>query len=127
MNPLSSIRIAFAALRLNLMRSMPTMLGIIIGAASVITMIAVGAGAEARIAQQIDSLGSNLIIVVSGAIDPEGPLSGRELGGLRCGASQTGRTDDLGVAASGSTASTSRRQIRACSRAEPAKALPSAW
>ncbi|PWC61705.1 ABC transporter permease, partial [Azospirillum sp. TSH20] len=63
MNPLSSIRIAFAALRLNLMRSMLTMLGIIIGVASVITMIAVGAGAEARIAQQIDSLGSNLIIV----------------------------------------------------------------
>ncbi|QCG94764.1 FtsX-like permease family protein [Azospirillum sp. TSA2s] len=72
MNPLSSIRIAFAALRLNLMRSMLTMLGIIIGVASVITMIAVGAGAEARIAQQIDSLGSNLIIVVSGAITSGG-------------------------------------------------------
>ena len=72
MTSLSAIRIALAALRLNLMRSVLTMLGIIIGVASVITMIAVGAGAEARIAQQIDSLGSNLIIVVSGAITSGG-------------------------------------------------------
>ncbi|WP_338128682.1 ABC transporter permease [Azospirillum brasilense] len=72
MNLLSSIRIALAALRLNLMRSVLTMLGIIIGVGSVITMIAVGAGAEARIAEQINSLGSNLIVVVSGAITSGG-------------------------------------------------------
>ena len=72
MNLLSSIRIALAALRLNLMRSVLTMLGIIIGVGSVITMIAVGAGAEARVAEQINSLGSNLIVVVSGAITSGG-------------------------------------------------------
>ncbi|WP_431857705.1 ABC transporter permease [Azospirillum sp.] len=72
MTLLSSLRIALAALRLNLMRSVLTMLGIIIGVASVITMIAVGSGAEARIADQINSLGSNLIVVVSGAITSGG-------------------------------------------------------
>ncbi|MBK1841914.1 ABC transporter permease [Azospirillum sp. YIM B02556] len=68
----ASLRIALAALRLNLMRSVLTMLGIIIGVGSVITMIAVGSGAEARIADQINSLGSNLIVVVSGAITSGG-------------------------------------------------------
>ncbi len=72
MTLVSSLRIALAALRLNLMRSLLTMLGIIIGVGSVITMIAVGAGAEARVAEQISSLGSNLIIVVSGAITSGG-------------------------------------------------------
>ncbi|MBP2233254.1 putative ABC transport system permease protein [Azospirillum agricola] len=72
MTLVSSIGIALAALRLNLMRSVLTMLGIIIGVASVITMIAVGAGAQARIADQINSLGSNLIVVVSGTITSGG-------------------------------------------------------
>jgi putative ABC transport system permease protein len=72
MTLLSSVRVALAALRLNLMRSALTMLGIVIGVGSVITMIAVGAGAEARVAEQIRTLGSNLMIVVSGAITSGG-------------------------------------------------------
>ena len=47
------MRIAFAALRINKMRSALTMLGIIIGVAAVIAMVAVGAGATARIREQI--------------------------------------------------------------------------
>src|SRR3990172_6205372 len=43
------------------------MLGIIIGVGAVIAMVAVGAGAQARVAEQIQSLGSNLIIVLSGS------------------------------------------------------------
>ena len=43
-----------------------TMLGIIIGVGAVITMVAVGAGAQARVEDQIKSLGSNLIIILSG-------------------------------------------------------------
>ncbi len=60
-------RIALRALRVNKMRSALTMLGIIIGVSAVIAMIAVGAGAKARIAEQIASMGSNLLIVLSGS------------------------------------------------------------
>ncbi|HUF90867.1 MAG TPA: ABC transporter permease, partial [Candidatus Limnocylindria bacterium] len=62
-----SIRIAVRSLRVNMMRSMLTMLGIIIGVGAVITMVSVGAGAQARVAEQIQSLGSNLIIALSGS------------------------------------------------------------
>ena len=55
---LASIRIALRALRVNKLRSTLTMLGIIIGVAAVIVMIAVGTGAQARIEEQIKALGS---------------------------------------------------------------------
>ncbi|MBI4590272.1 MAG: ABC transporter permease [Candidatus Rokubacteria bacterium] len=48
------------------------MLGIIIGVGAVIAMVAVGAGAQARVAEQIRSLGSNLIIVLSGTVTSGG-------------------------------------------------------
>lgn len=48
------------------------MLGIIIGVAAVITMVAVGAGATARIAEQIRSIGSNVLIVRSGSVTSGG-------------------------------------------------------
>ncbi len=66
MNFLATIKVALQALRVNKLRSMLTMLGIIIGVAAVITMVAVGAGAQARVEDQIRSLGSNLIIILSG-------------------------------------------------------------
>ncbi len=56
-------RIAWEAIRKNKARSILTMLGIIIGVAAVIIMIAVSAGTEATIQEQITSLGSNLIFV----------------------------------------------------------------
>ncbi len=68
----ASMRIAFSALRINKLRSALTMLGIIIGVAAVIAMVAVGSGAEQRIQQQIASIGSNLIIVLSGSITTSG-------------------------------------------------------
>ena len=64
---LASLRIALRALRVNKMRSALTMLGIIIGVSAVIAMIAVGSGAKARIAEQIASMGSNLLMVQSGS------------------------------------------------------------
>ncbi len=64
---LASLRIALRALMVNKMRSALTMLGIIIGVGAVIAMIAVGTGAKRRIADQIASMGSNLIIVLSGS------------------------------------------------------------
>ena len=66
MNFLATLKVALQALRVNKLRSMLTMLGIIIGVGAVITMVAVGAGAQARVEDQIRSLGSNLIIILSG-------------------------------------------------------------
>ena len=66
MSFVATLRVALAALRINKLRSALTMLGIIIGVAAVITMVAVGAGAQARVEDQIKSLGSNLIIILSG-------------------------------------------------------------
>ena len=67
MNFPMTLRIAFKALGRNKMRSGLTMLGIIIGVAAVIAMIAIGSGAKARIQEQIASMGSNLLIVLSGS------------------------------------------------------------
>jgi putative ABC transport system permease protein len=64
---LASLRIALRALMVNKMRSALTMLGIIIGVGAVIAMIAVGSGAKQRIADQIASMGSNMLIVLSGS------------------------------------------------------------
>jgi len=64
---LASLRIALRALTVNKMRSALTMLGIIIGVGAVIAMIAVGTGAKRRISEQIASMGSNLLIVLSGS------------------------------------------------------------
>jgi putative ABC transport system permease protein len=73
---LASMRIALRALRVNKLRSTLTMLGIIIGVAAVITMIAVGAGAQARVEEQIKSLGSNLILLLPGSVTSGGVRMG---------------------------------------------------
>ena len=69
---LASNRIALRALKVNRLRSALTMLGIIIGVAAVIAMVGVGAGATQRIQEQIQSIGSNLIIVLPGSISANG-------------------------------------------------------
>ncbi len=76
MNFVTTLRVALRALRTNLLRSILTMLGIIIGVGAVIAMIAVGAGAQARVADQIRGLGSNLIIVMSGNLTSGGVRMG---------------------------------------------------
>ena len=64
----TNLSIALLALRINKLRSVLTMLGIIIGVAAVITMVAVGSGAQARVKEQISSLGSNLMILIPGTL-----------------------------------------------------------
>jgi len=64
MNLLKSFRVAWEGLALNKGRSVLTALGVIIGVAAVIVMLAVSAGAEAEIADQINALGANLIMVM---------------------------------------------------------------
>ncbi len=72
MKALAAIRIALRALRVNRLRSALTMLGIIIGVAAVIAMVAVGTGATARIEAQIQAIGSNLIMVIPGSVTTNG-------------------------------------------------------
>jgi putative ABC transport system permease protein len=71
MNP-ASVRIALQSLRTNTLRTSLAMLGIIIGVAAFIASGAIGTGAQERIADQIRSLGSNLIIILSGSITSGG-------------------------------------------------------
>jgi putative ABC transport system permease protein len=74
------IRVAFQALGRNKMRSILTMLGIIIGVGAVIAMVSIGQGAQETIAQQIASAGSNMLFVTPGAWNS---------GGVRMGAGTT--------------------------------------
>ena len=76
MNVLASVRTAVRALRVNKLRSSLTMLGIVIGVGAVITMAAVGAGAQARVKEQFQSFGSNAIVVWSGSVTAGGARLG---------------------------------------------------
>ena len=67
---------AWRAIRRNKMRSALTMLGVFIGVAAVIATVAVGEGASASVRQQIQSLGSNLVIVLPGATTSNGVRAG---------------------------------------------------
>ena len=72
-----ALRIALRSLRVNKLRTALTMLGIMIGVGAVIAMVSVGSGAQARVAEQIQSLGSNLIIVLSGSSNAAGVRLGQ--------------------------------------------------
>jgi putative ABC transport system permease protein len=74
---LEAARSAVHALRVNKLRSILTMLGIVIGVGAVIAMIAVGAGAQARIAEQIQSVGTNIIHVISSSTTIAGVRAGQ--------------------------------------------------
>ncbi len=75
MNLWETIRVAWEGITSNKVRSLLTMLGIIIGVAAVIVMMAVSAGTETTIAEQIGTLGANLIIV-SNQFSRRGPSAG---------------------------------------------------
>jgi len=81
MDLLMIIRVAFRALVRNKMRAILTMLGIIIGVSAVIAMVSIGQGAQASVAAQIESIGTNLLFVSAGA---------QNVGGVRTGAGDTG-------------------------------------
>lgn len=82
------LKIAMRALARNKGRSALTMLGIIIGVASVIAMVGLGQGAQRQVQQQIESMGTNMLIISAGS---------QRTGGVRAGAgtSMTLTTDDL--------------------------------
>jgi putative ABC transport system permease protein len=86
MKTLNILLSAFRALQRNKMRSFLTMLGIIIGVAAVIAMLAIGQGAEYSVKQQIAALGTNVLIVFPGS---------QQQGGLRAGSgTMTTLTED---------------------------------
>ena len=82
------LKIALRALARNKARSALTMLGIIIGVASVIAMVSLGQGAQKQVQDQISSMGANLLIVQAGS---------QRTGGMRGGAgtSTTLTPDDM--------------------------------
>jgi putative ABC transport system permease protein len=90
MNLLEAIRSALSAIGANALRSALTMLGIIIGVAAVIAMVAIGAGARERVTGQIKSLGANLAIIQSGNVTQ---------GGVRLGAGASSTLTDEDAAA----------------------------
>ena len=61
-----TLQVAFQSIRANLLRSLLTMLGIIIGVAAVITMVALGTGAQRAVEERISSLGANLLQIYAG-------------------------------------------------------------
>ena len=71
----NTVRIAARAIRRNKIRSVLTMLGVIIGVASVIAMIALGSGARAAIDDQIQQQGTNVIYVSAGSFGRGFPVA----------------------------------------------------
>lgn len=82
MNLGNLLKVAINALKRNKMRSFLTMLGIIIGVASVITMLAIGQGSKKSIEDQISSMGSNMLFVMPGTM---------RMGGVQQGSSTSQR------------------------------------
>jgi len=67
MSALESLRIAMRALRVNKLRSVLTVLGIVVDVGAVVCMVSVGAGAQAEVSEKIRTLGANLLFVLPGA------------------------------------------------------------
>jgi putative ABC transport system permease protein len=72
MDLLAILRIAIRALTRNKMRSLLTMLGIIIGVGAVIATVGVGQGAQQQVQEQIAAMGTNVIFVSSGSVNSAG-------------------------------------------------------
>jgi putative ABC transport system permease protein len=76
MNPLLTLRVAVRALFRNKLRSFLTMLGVIIGVGAVIAMVSVGEGAKSQVEAAFASMGSNLLMVMSGSTTSGGSRGG---------------------------------------------------
>ena len=73
---LATLKIAARALRRNKLRTLLTMLGMIIGVGAVIAMVGIGNGAKSQIEAQIASMGENVILIFSGNFTRGGVHSG---------------------------------------------------
>src|SRR5947199_9904905 len=77
MSILMTLRIALKALNRNKMRTILTMLGMIIGVGAVITMVALGTGARTTIEERVKSAGTNMIMVHAGNFSQDGVRMGQ--------------------------------------------------
>jgi len=62
-------RVAVTALRANQLRSLLTMLGVVIGVAAVVVLVAIGTGAKQEVEEQVNGLGANLVLIVPGRLE----------------------------------------------------------
>jgi putative ABC transport system permease protein len=87
MNVFASLRTALRELRKNKLRSLLAMLGIVIAVGAVVATVSIGQGAQAKVAAQMASLGSNLLMILPGSMAMHGVSTG-------AGATQTLTRDD---------------------------------
>ena len=66
MKPWEALRLAGEALRANRLRSLLTMVGVIIGVAAVVVLVAIGGGAKTEVENEVEGLGSNIVFIVPG-------------------------------------------------------------
>ena len=72
----ASVRVALRALRKNKLRSLLTVLGVVIGVCAVITLVNMGSGAQISIEKAISGLGTNLLIIFPGSVTKGGIRTG---------------------------------------------------
>ncbi|MEA3346004.1 MAG: ABC transporter permease [Chloroflexota bacterium] len=70
----TNLRIALRALTANKLRSLLTMLGVIIGVAAVVALVSLGQGAQAQVTNRIEGIGANLIMVMPGRMEEQGAM-----------------------------------------------------
>jgi putative ABC transport system permease protein len=69
MSPVEAWRVALDALRASRLRSALTMVGVVVGVAAVVILVAIGTGTKQKIEQQVEGLGSNLLLIVPGQVN----------------------------------------------------------
>jgi len=106
---LETLRVALTSIRGNLFRAALTMLGVIIGVAAVITMLALGTGAQRAVEEQLEALGANVITVTTGMRFAQGVA--REQQVLTTDDAEAVRDDARNVAAV-SPEQSSRQQVK---------------
>ena len=76
MSPLQTLRVALRAIARNKLRAFLTTLGIVIGVGAVIAMMAIGAGAKARVEEAFAAMGTNVLIILPGSTSSGGVRGG---------------------------------------------------
>jgi putative ABC transport system permease protein len=76
MNPIQTLRVALRAITRNKLRAFLTTLGIVIGVGAVIAMMAIGAGAKARVEEAFAAMGTNVLIILPGSTSSGGVRGG---------------------------------------------------
>ncbi|MBR7836627.1 ABC transporter permease [Actinospica durhamensis] len=97
MKPWEALRLAAEALRTNRLRSLLTMVGVVIGVAAVVVLVAIGGGAKAEVEHEVEGLGSNIVFIVPGKFQfgTTPSLSPLRLADLRLAAQVAGGDADV--------------------------------